>query len=191
MKSNRCEIVWCGDGLDFRAAPTFHSINEIAIQMGCEMFSPVRVAYSNQVYVANVRARRHESPEICDDNVSFPDYVGRVSELIQEHRVMNTSHVAFPPKPFQIAENLVEVALCKGRDFHGWSGLVHRPILVGDRLSRRSTCRVSSRNQGSSHQTGISFLAFWRLKIYTHVGAGEHIFLQGGPTGCQQSFPSP
>ena len=55
----------------------------------------------------------------------------------------------------------------------------------------RKVCGSADRRAVEHTITGIKNLAFRRLKIYTHLSAGRHIFSPGGHSRCQRPLHVP
>src|SRR5262249_28599678 len=83
-----------------------------------QALSPVSGSNANQMYISNRLGLRQKAKEIGHHAITVFDDIGRVAELVREHRMMETQGAIAAPEVHDLGNNLVIVGFGTLLDFH-------------------------------------------------------------------------
>ena len=98
MKSNRHRVLRCRDGLEPCAAPGDRERREVVVELSGEAELAMGVTNCDKVNVADRFYLRDEAEEIGHNRSMVTNNVGRVSEFIDEHQVMQGPVTVMSPE---------------------------------------------------------------------------------------------
>jgi hypothetical protein len=114
MERNRRGVAWSGYCLDPLASALTRKAPKTFVQRASESLPSLIVANRHKMNIGEPALWKKESEQVCNDRTLLvPDQEGTVTELVNEHGVMQLDWIAITPESGQVVDDHVEICLPK------------------------------------------------------------------------------